>query len=332
MKVTVILPIRNEEKYIKKCLLSIFEQSYPFDLIQIIVVDGMSDDNTLSIINSLIREYPKFEIILLENPKKIAPVSMNMGIVRASGDIVIRVDGHSFLDKEFLSNAVQILEQSPEISCVGGPITTLSESNKADSISKAMSSRFGVGNALFRYSQEEVYVDTLAFGAYRKKVFELIGLFNEELVRNQDDELNLRLTKNNGKILLTPKMKSYYYSRTSFKKLWSQYYQYGYWKVRVQQLHKGIASIRHIIPSIFVLGNAVGILSFFVSEKFFILYLVSILSYIILNLIISIKVHENRNIKKILGTSLSFLILHTSYGIGYIKGLVDFIGFKKGDK
>lgn len=330
MNITIILPIRNEEVFIEKTLMSIINQKYPSEKVEIIIVDGMSTDNTLIVVNDVIKRFPNQKIKILENSKKIAPSAMNIGLLKSSGDLIIRVDGHSYLDSNYLNVAVEKMRDNPNISCVGGPITTISENKKAKSISNAMSSPFGVGNALFRYSDEERFVDTLAFGAYRNDVFKKIGLFNEELVRNQDDEFNLRLTKSGGKILLTPDMNSYYVSRSSFSRLWSQYNQYGYWKVRVQQIHKGVASIRHLVPSLFVMGNIFGLLSVLFLPVLSPIYFAFLGIYLFLNLYFSTKVNDQRSISNILNTSISFIILHLSYGFGYIKGFIDFILLKKG--
>jgi cellulose synthase/poly-beta-1,6-N-acetylglucosamine synthase-like glycosyltransferase len=254
-RVTVIVPSRNEEEFIKKCLDSLIEQSYPKELYEIFVCDGMSTDRT----RNIVAVYSKIHanIKLFDNPGITAPKGMNIGIRNSSADIVIIFGAHSYADRDFIKNNVIALKNK-NIGCSGGTIETINENDKGKAIAMAMSSPFGVGNALFRYSKKEAFVDTVAFGAYKAGVLKDVGYFDEELVRNQDDELNLRVTESGYKILLSPAIKSFYYSRASLKKLWKQYYQYGFWKVRVIQKHGSLASLRHLIPFMFVSGNVLG--------------------------------------------------------------------------
>ena len=248
--VSVVIPCRNEEKYIGKCIESFLKQSYPMELLTIIISDGMSTDNTRSIINEIKQMHNN--IILLDNKGLSAPKGMNLGIRHTNSDIVIIFGAHAYADENFIIENVRALENK-EVGCAGGVITTINETIKGAAIAEAMSCPFGVGNALFRFAEKESFVDTVAFGAYRRSLLNEIGVFDEELVRNQDDELNFRVEKSGAKILLSPKIKSTYVGRGDFKKLWRQYYQYGFWKVRVIQKHRRPASIRHLIPLMFVL-------------------------------------------------------------------------------
>ena len=191
-----------------------------------------------------------------------------------------------------------------------------------------MSCPFGVGNALFRFAEKECFVDTVGFGAYKKDLLNEIGYFDEELVRNQDDELNYRVVKSGAKILLSPKIKSTYYGRSDFKKLWRQYFQYGFWKVRVIQKHKKPAAFRHLIPMMFVLflfGG--GLLSAFVNILR-IPYAVILSLYLLLDLIFSFKISAKNSFKYFGYLVITFPILHLSYGIGFLLGLINFYIFK----
>lgn len=326
-KVSVIIPCRNEENYIGKCLDSIINQSYGIENIEIMISDGLSEDNTVNIINEYQKKYGM--IRLLRNEKKVTPVAMNLGIKNSTGEIIIIFGSHAFMDKEYVRICVEKLE-NPEISCVGGKMISISENSNAEAISMAMSSPFGVGNALFRYSDKEEYVDTVAFGAYRKSIFDEIGLFDEQFVRNQDDELNFRVTKAGGKILLCPDIISYYYTRGSFSKLWRQYYQYGFWKVRVIQKHKRPASLRHIIPLLFTVGLFCGALLSLFSKAFMHIYLSVIALYAVLAFVFASKVQTEK--KHLLKIVYSFIILHLSYGMGFIDGLLTFYVFKNYNK
>lgn len=323
--VSIVIPCRNEEKYISKCIESFLNQSYPQELITIIVADGMSTDKTREIIEEMKKEHNN--IVMLDNKGLSAPKGMNLGIQYTNSDIVIIFGAHAYADKEFVMENVKALQNS-EIGCSGGIITTINDTVKGAAIAEAMSCPFGVGNALFRFSDKETYVDTVAFGAYRRVVLNEIGFFDEELVRNQDDELNFRVEKSGAKILLSPKIKSTYFGRGDFKKLWRQYYQYGFWKVRVIQKHKRPASIRHLIPLMFVLFLTIGGLLSIFSSIITMGYFTILGLYMLLDLIFSIKISVKKNIKYLLYLIISFPILHISYGLGFILGIMNFYVFK----
>ncbi|QCX32827.1 glycosyltransferase family 2 protein [Caloramator sp. E03] len=318
--VSVVIPCRNEENYIGQCIESIINQSYGIENIEIIVVDGMSDDKTLDIIKKYEETYTQIKII--NNEKKITPVAMNIGIRHSKGDIVMIFGAHSYMHKDYIKRVVEDFERD-NVDCVGGRIINISENKTAQAIAQAMSSPFGVGNALFRFSKTKQLVDTVAFAAYKRDIFDKIGYFDEEFVRNQDDEINFRLIKSGGKILLDPDIISYYYTRGSYKKLWKQYYQYGFWKVRVIQKHKKPASLRHLVPVFFVCGLALGAFLSIFSKLIGYLYAIVLLIYLILGVAFSIKASD-KNYNLVFKILFAFLILHTSYGVGFLEGLYVF--------
>lgn len=319
--VSVIIPCRNEENYIGKCIESFINQSYPKELLTIIVADGMSTDGTRDTVKNF--EKKNKNVVMLDNEGLSAPKGMNLGIRYTKSDIVIIFGAHAYAHREFVTENVIALENS-EVGCSGGVITTINETTKGAAIAEAMSCPFGVGNALFRYADKETYVDTVGFGAYRRSLLDEIGLFDEELVRNQDDELNFRVEKSGAKILLSPKIKSIYYSRGDFKKLWRQYYQYGFWKVRVIQKHKKPASIRHLIPLMFVLflvfGGILSIFSNIIKNCYFIILGL----YILLDLFFSAKISFSKSLKYFMYLLITFPLLHISYGLGFILGIFNF--------
>ncbi|MGL5354453.1 MAG: glycosyltransferase family 2 protein, partial [Clostridium sp.] len=310
--ISILIPVYNEEKYILQCLESIENQTYDLKSIEVIVIDGKSSDGTVSVTEEF-NSKSQINIKVVENPSRTAPFAMNIGVRAASGDIIIRIDGHAYMEKDFVEQCVLALEKHKSVVCVGGSIITINENAVGEAIALAMSSPFGVGDAKFRYSQEEVLVDTLAFGAYRKEIFDKVGMFDEELVRNQDDEFNFRVTKSGEKILLNPKIKSYYYGRSSVKKLFKQYFQYGYWKVRVGQKHKQVTSIRQLIPFLFVTSIiGLSILSFF-SKIFAMLLLAEVILYTTGLIVFSVKVTSKANkLKYLYLLPVIFLTLHTS--------------------
>lgn len=318
--VSVIMPVRNEEDFISRSLGAVLAQDFPRDRMEVIIADGMSDDRTLEIIESM-RDESSIPIRIVANPDKVAPAALNRAIARSSGEIIVRVDGHCEIAPDYVAKCVKFLS-SGEVDGVGGPIETIGESLRARAIAAAMSSKFGVGGSSFRtIDDREMYVDSVAFPGYTRRILEKAGPFNEELVRNQDDEYNYRIRKLGGKILLSPEIRSRYYSRSGFKALWRQYFQYGYWKVRVFQLHPRQMSPRQFVPPAFVLTLMIlAISGIFIAAAAWIFAGVLIL-YLIANLGAALSLSKTVEFRAIPFVSFSFLILHVSYGLGFLIGL-----------
>ena len=314
-RVSIVIPCRNEEKYISKCLDSIIHSDYDKNFLEVLVCDGMSDDDTRKIITG----YKENFIRLIDNPAKTTPHALNAGIKNSVGEIIIILGAHSEILPDYITKCIDTFRRDASIGCVGGVLNTISEDEKTSSIAKAMSSAFGVGTAYFRTGSKEGYVDTVAFGAYKKEVFQKAGMFDEELVRNQDDEFNFRISKEGYKIYLNPAIKAKYYVRTSFKKLFRQYFQYGYWKVFVNMKHHTVTTLRQMIPAIFILFIFFGFFLSFVFTKVFFIYLAVFLCYFILGTIASL------NSRNYFMTFFSFIILHMGYGLGYLEGIWNFI-------
>lgn len=322
--ISIIIPCRNEKNFISACLQSIVENDYPKDHLEVLVVDGMSEDGTRDIILELTEKY--FFIKMLDNPKKITPCALNIGIKNARGEIIMRMDAHNIYPPNYISDLIAWLEKSGADNVGGICITkAANDTPKAQAIALALSHPFGVGNAYFRIgSSEPRWVDTVPFGCYRREVFERIGLFDEELVRNQDDEFNLRLKKSGGKILLIPQIVSYYFARDSLIKLWRMYWQYGYFKPLVARKIGGILTFRQIVPGIFVASLSSCLISgIFIYSTFKIFYIL-IGSYLITNMVTSLTAAPKINFRTKLWLMISFPILHFSYGLGYLKGIWDF--------
>jgi phenylacetate-CoA ligase len=255
--VSVILPVRNEESFIEKSLASLLRQSIGAGRLEILLIDGMSEDRTRILASTMLSSHPKTSWKILDNPGRTAPCAMNIGLRAATGTYVARLDGHSELEHAYLEKAIALLCQHPRAAGVAGRLETIGEGHKAAAIAAAMSSGFGVGGADFRLRGEPgslVEADTVAFPVYRRQALEENGYFDESLVRNQDDEYNFRLRKKGWKLLLAADLKILYYSRAAFRKLWSQYYEYGLFKVRVLQKHPRQMSPRHFVPFLFVLA------------------------------------------------------------------------------
>jgi len=323
---TVVIPCRNEEKYIGKCLDSLIACDFPKDKLSVFVVDGESDDRT----KTIVREYAinHSQIKLLINEKKTTPLALNLGIENSTSEFVAILGAHAEISKNYFSQCVEDFQLDNKIGCTGGLLINEYEDNVSEVIGMAQSSSFGVGNAHFRTGAKSGYVDTVAFGTYRKTTLDEIGVFDEDLVRNQDDELNYRVIKNGWKIYLNSSVTALYYVRGSFSKLYNQYWQYGYWKVYVNQKHNAITTVRQLVPTLFIAFLVLGLSLSFFSIWMRLLFSLGLLIYLYLAFIFALqKTKKPSNIYRVMG---SFFILHISYGLGYWKGILDFIIKRKG--
>ena len=251
--VSIIIPSRNEENFIGRCLDSIIVNDYPKDKLEILVVDGMSKDKTREIVKSYSEKHSF--INLLDNPKRITPVAFNIGIKQAMGEVMMIMGSHSTCNKDYISKCVKYLNEY-NADNVGGVMITQSRDGTfiGKTIVTALSHRFGVGNSAFRTgSKEPKWVDTVFGGCYKREVFDKIGLFNEKLVFSSDMEFNLRLKKAGGKILLAPEIVSYYIARSDYKNFVKHNFRNGVWTIYPLKFvaHMPI-SWRHLIPCIFV--------------------------------------------------------------------------------
>ena len=248
------MPVRNEAGAIGPALQAVLDQRLDHGEVEVIVIDGSSTDTTVAEAEHTADAAGR-QVTIFDNPAGIVPISMNIGLRHATGAVIVRVDGHCEIPPGYVQHCLDLLDAHPEADCVGGALETVGEGAVARGIAEAQSSIAGVGNATFRTGATEGrFVDTLAFGAYRREVFDRIGGFDEELVRNQDDELNLRLTQDGRKIWLDPTVVVRYHSRASLRGLRRQYFQYGLYKVRVLQKRGTLASARQLVPTAFVLA------------------------------------------------------------------------------
>lgn len=318
---SVIMPIYNEEKYIAKCLDSILEQDYPKEDMELLLCDGMSRDKTREIIIEYQKKYPWIQ--LLDNPKKIAPCAMNVGINASKGDVIIRLDAHVTYPDNYFSLLVKKLNELPDAENVGAICNTLpvNDTLVAQSIAAVLSSSFGMGNSHFRVGATEMMeVDTVPFGCFHRALFDRIGYFDEELIRNQDDEFNGRIIKNGGKIYLLPQLVIDYYARDKVSKVYKMFYQYGLFKPLVNKKLGSPATVRQFFPLLFVLGLLLGPFMGFVSKWFLMAYAGVILLYFCLATYFSLK--DSKNPKLILLQDWTYFVVHFAYGWGYLRGLV----------
>lgn len=324
-RVSVVIPSYNEERYIAQCLDSVLGSDYPKELIEILVCDGKSEDKTPAIIHDYAVRHT--QVKLLVNEKRTTPFALNLGIKQASGDVIIILGAHAELSPNYISECLGVLEEKPDVYCVGGVLKNKSEDDTTKAIAAAMSSPFGVGSAHFRTGLKSGYADTVAFGAYRREVFDKVGYFDEELARNQDDEFNYRLVKNGLKIWLTDKAYVVYYVRSSFSKLFRQYYQYGYWKVYVNRKHNTITTVRQLVPLLFVLYLFPFPIPMVWGGWPLLAYQLGLDLYILMILIGALQAQVGFMQK--LTVLQAFPTIHFSYGLGYLLGIVDFILLNK---
>ena len=321
--VSVIMPVYNEGNFILRSLGALLDQTYRKDRMEIILADGMSTDNTRQLAEKIAGE-STISVSFVDNVKKIAPSGLNLALRAAKGEIIVRVDGHTIVEPDYVSECVDALLRTGAANA-GGKMNAVAEGSAGQAIAIATSSRFGIGNARFHYSDSEEYVDTVYLGAWPKSMFDRYGFFNEELVRNQDDEFNYRLRAGGEKILLSPRIKSIYYNRSSFKTLWRQYFQYGYWKVRVLQMHPRQMSMRQFVPLFFVTSLIVTAILSLLTPFGRCAFVGVILSYVTANFAASVIAGKSK-IALLPMVSLSFAILHLSYGFGFLLGVFSFVG------
>lgn len=322
-KVSIIIPTLNEEKYIEKCLNSLIENDYENK--EIIIVDGLSEDKTREIIEQIKNENDeKVKIKIIKNELKITPVALNLGIKEATGDYIMIAGAHATYSKNYISACIERLEKD-KCDIAGGSVITKpgKETTIAKAIANVLSHPFGVGGAKYRTGNEkEEYVDTVAYGIYKREVFEKVGLFVPQLKRNQDIEMNLRLKKAGMKIMLVPEAKSYYYARDNYNDLLKNNFQNGLWVILSTHYSKKGFSLRHIIPLLFVLFLLFGTIASIFSPIARIPFFLVLSIYIVLTIYFSLKISmKNKNSNLFFPTFISFWILHISYGLGSFYGL-----------
>lgn len=316
--VSVIVPVRNEEKYIDKCIQSILKQDYSLNGLEVIFVDGLSKDRTKEIVKKYIQEYPSI-IKLLENPHKTVPYAMNIGIENSIGKYIVRLDAHSDYTYDYISKCIRTLEETGADN-VGGLAITKGQGFLGEAFSRVLSSKFGVGNSGFRTNASSGYVDTVPFGAFKKSAFLKYGLYDERLTRNQDYELNFRIRNNGGKIFLNSNIKLTYYCRNTLSGILKQSYDNGKWNVVTSRLCPGSMSLRHFIPLFFLLSIIIlPILAFFV-PNFGWLLVADLALYFLLDLVFSLKISSS--VIQILILVILFPMFHISYGLGSLTGLI----------
>ncbi len=320
--VSIICPVYNEEKFIDRCILSIVAQDYPKDSLEVLFIDGRSTDKTRAIIEKYTKEYSY--IRLLDNPQQVVPYALNKGVEASKGEVVMRIDGHCVYPTNYVSELVHYLYEL-EADNVGGVWNTqpAKETAICQAIALASSHPFGVGGSMHKIGASEIMeTDTVPFGCYKREVFEKAGLFDTELVRNQDDEFNGRLLNKGGKIFLIPQVIINYTARDSLKKMRHMYYQYGLYKPLVNKKLGSPATTRQFFPLLFLLGLVVGGLLSLFSLWIRYVYVAVLLLYLLVGLVVG-AMGAIRTHKPVITLLMPwvFFNIHVSYGYGYLKGI-----------
>ena len=324
--VSVIVPILNEEKYIEKFLETVLAQDYEFNNIELIFVDGNSSDKTIELLEKKMKNC-NVMYKLLVNSKKKTPISVNIGIMHAKNDIIIRLDAHSEYPKNYISKCVYYLNKTGADN-VGCLFDAQANGILGKAISNVLSSKFGVGNSRFRLNAESGYVDTVPYGTFRRELFEKIGFFNEELLRSEDNELNYRIRRSGGKVYLFNDIAIIYHPRNTIPSLAKMAFGNGKYVIYTSYFIPGSVGIRHLVPFAFVLSLIIGIMSMCLNVKWITyLFLFELLLYLVLDLFFSFKKVSDGVIQSLISIIL-YPLFHISYGIGSIFGIFKIVKWK----
>jgi len=331
-KVSIICPVYNEERFIDRCILSIIAQDYPKESLEVLFIDGRSTDKTRELVEKYTKEHPY--IRLLDNPQQVVPYALNKGVEESTGEVVMRIDGHCAYPTNYVSELVRYLYEL-DADNVGGVWNTQPANDTAicQAIALASSHPFGVGGSMHKIGASEIMeTDTVPFGCYKREVFEKTGLFDNDLVRNQDDEFNGRLLNKGGKIFLIPQVIINYTARDTIRKMRKMYYQYGLYKPLVNKKLGAPATIRQFFPLLFLIGLVAGGLLSIFSLWIRYAYLAVLALYLIIGLVVG-SMGAIRTRKPVMALLMPwvFLNIHLSYGWGYLMGIIKVMGNKSLD-
>jgi len=318
--VSLIVPCFNEEKRIRNLLDALLAQTYPADLMDVTIADGLSTDKTRQVIESFQREHPQLLIKIIDNDAKTIPAALNRAIEASAGEFIVRLDAHSAPNPEYVEKSVSAL-QAEKADNVGGvwEIRPGSDDWMAQTIAIAAAHPLGVGDALYRHAKQAAYVDTVPFGAFRRSLLEKIGRFDETLLANEDYEFNARVRQSGGRIWLDPQIRSVYFARATLGALARQYWRYGLWKWQMLRRYPATLRWRQALPPLFVLSVLAGFgLSFFV--QVFAILLVSELA-VYFGILFFAGVKKAIQLKRaflVPGLMLAIATMHFSWGSGFL--------------
>jgi succinoglycan biosynthesis protein ExoA len=254
-RISMIVPCYNEQATIRLLLDAICNQTVPNRDLEVIIADGRSTDRTREVVAEFQRDHPDLSVRLVDNPQRYIPSGLNRALEAAQGEYIIRLDGHSIPAPDYVERCLADLDAGLAEN-VGGvwEIRPRGDGLVACAIAVAAAHPFGVGDALYRYTSQPAYVDTVPFGAFRREVFDRLGMYDERLLSNEDYEFNARIRQSGGRVYLDPQIHSVYFARANLRELAKQYWRYGYWKWRMLRRYPGTLRWRQFLPPVFVLS------------------------------------------------------------------------------
>jgi len=321
--ISIIIPCFNEEDTIQLLLTALSEQTYPQKNMEIIIADGMSQDNTRSEIKRFKVKHADMNIRVIDNHIGNIPAALNTAIKAAKGDIFIRMDAHAIPQADYVERCVKALQEGIGDN-VGGvwDIHPRNEKWIARSIAVAAAHPLGVGDAQYRFTNKAAYVDTVPFGAFKRDLIDKIGPFDETLLSNEDYEFNTRIRESGGRIWLDPSIRSIYYARPNLDELSRQYWRYGFWKAQMLKRYPKTLRLRQAIPPLFVLSLlifAIAALLFPLAQW---LMFSEALLYILVLMGVGIQVAiKEKQFSMLFGVPLAIATMHLNWGAGFIRGI-----------
>ncbi|MEW6651752.1 MAG: glycosyltransferase family 2 protein [Chloroflexota bacterium] len=318
--VSIIIPCYNEEKTIALLLEAVYQQTYPRNLLEVVIADGGSNDATRERISEFQRRHPDLLIQVLDNPKRIIPSALNLAIRASRGDIIVRLDAHSVPANVYVARCVDLLQDGAGDN-VGGvwEIQPGSDGWIPRSIAAAAANRLGVGDARYRYSRRAGEVDTVPFGAFFRSTFERLGGFDETLLTNEDYEFNTRIRQSGGKVYLDPAIRCAYFARSSLVNLARQYWRYGFWKWRMLRRYPQSLRWRQALPPLFVLGMAGLALAGLFLEWARLVFGLVVIAYLLILAVSALPAATNKRDPALLaGIPLAIATMHFSWGAGFL--------------
>jgi glycosyltransferase involved in cell wall biosynthesis len=322
--VSVIIPCYNEQATIRLLLEAINRQTFPHTEIEVIIADGLSTDQTRAEVAGFQQEHPDLQVRLVDNPRRVIPAALNCALSAACGAFVVRLDAHSVPAADYVERCVAALAAGLGEN-VGGvwEIRPRGSGLVERAIAVAAAHPFGVGDALYRFTNQASYVDTVPFGAFRREVFEKFGRFDERLLTNEDYEFNARLRQQGGRIWLDPQIRSTYFARASLKALAQQYWRYGYWKWRMLRRYPKTLRWRQGLPPVFVL-SLLGwlLLALFWPQAVWLLAVELVVYSLVLALGALPAARKQGDMRLALIVPLAIACMHVSWGAGFLWSMI----------
>ena len=320
-RVTIAMPSFNEEGYIEACIRSVQAQDYPEHLIEILIADGRSTDRTREIIASLAKDDPRIRMV--DNPDKLQAPGLNRLVREADGDVVVRLDVHCEYSPSYVRKCVEVLERTGAEN-VGGAQRAKAKTFFQRALCAALESPAGVGGAKYRSAAAEGFVDTVFLGAFRRKVFESVGLWDPAAITNEDAELNQRIIAAGGKVYLSPEIEVHYYPRDSYKRLAEQYFKYGRGRARTLLKLGGFPTLRPLIPFAMVSGAAAMV----VLPPLWPMAPIATAGYLLATGAEAVRVGRKVGVSAIPMVWGIFPVLHAAHGVGFAAGLWKYLSKK----